>query len=145
MFDSVVTTIDRILDLLGKGSHAKKRRLEIQKLEHELREAKSAIKKPDAKEIQQYDPKLQELLKRIDNDLNRHCLYCANASEADEVVLEAYQKLYADFKRASRDLSREKARGNVLKRRRSKQRPATALPKSQVRQTTRKRYPRRKV
>jgi hypothetical protein len=147
MFDSVATTIDRILDLLGKGSQAKKSRLEIQKLEHELREAKSVIKKPDAKEIQQYDPKLQELLERIADDLHCYChrMVRASASEAEDVTREVWQKAHADLKRASRDLRRDQTRGNVLRRRRSKQRPATALPKSQVRRTTRKRYPRRKV
>jgi len=146
MFDSVVNTINRILDLLGKGSQAKKCNLEIQKLEHELREAKSVIQKPDAKEIQQYDPKLQELLKRIENDLF-HCYYRRardDKSEAEDVLQEVFQRAYTDLRCANRDLSRKLSSGRVTQRGRGKQRPATAPAKSQVRRTTPKRYPRRR-
>lgn len=147
MFDSVVNMIDRVLDLLGKGSQAKKRLLEIQKLEHELKEANSLIKKPDAKEIQKYDPKLQEL-QRIAEELHRHCYFYitrTDESETDDVMQEVFIKLCTDLKRANRAYNFEQYRENVLRKRHNKQKLATTLTKSQVQRTPRKRNPRRRI
>lgn len=146
MFDSIVNTINRIIDLLGKGSQAKKRRLEIQKLEHELKEAKSIIEKPTAEEIQKYDPKLQELFKRIENDIYHFHYRCEleNESDVEDVFQEVFQRVYTDLRRVNKDLSRKFPHSHVTQRKQSKQRSPAASTKPHVPQKIHKSYPRRR-
>jgi hypothetical protein len=72
MFDGIIIGLTKIIDLLSKGREAKKRELEIKKLQEELDKKKDnepTIKPATLEDVKKYDPRIQKIDENIAKDI----------------------------------------------------------------------------